>query len=193
LEGGGDSEYLKRRCREGFHKLLKRCGYAGRLPRLVARGGRSAAFNAFKIALAGAKKGDHVFLWIDSEDPMTDIEATWQHLQARDGWKRPRGAKDEQVLLMTTCMETMIAADRATLAEHYGSDLQISALPPLHKLEERSRDAIQDALALATRKCSNAYTKGKRSFEVLGKLDPATLNKYLPSFARVRRILEAAL
>ena len=66
-------------------------------------------------------------------------------------------------------------------------------LPALHDLEGRARDAIQNALAHATRKCSNAYTKGKRSFEVLGQLDPETLIKYLPSFARVRRILDASL
>ena len=193
LEGGGDSRDLQIRCREGFRKLLERCGYTGRMPKLVACGGRDAAFDDFKIALANAKKGDHVFLWIDSEDPMTDIEATWQHLQDRDGWKKPKGAKDDQVLLMTTCMETWIVADRATLTEHYGADLQESALPALNNLEGRARDAIQNALAHATRNCSNAYTKGKRSFQVLGRLDAATLSLYLPSFVRVRRILDASL
>jgi len=140
-----------------------------------------------------AAESDFVAFWIDSEDPVADIETTWEHLQARDHWDRPNGASNEQVLLMTTCMETWIIADRATLAKHYGSDLQASALPALHKLEERDRQAIQDALAHATRKCSNAYTKGKRSFDVLGQLDPATLSKYLPSFVRVRRILDASL
>jgi hypothetical protein len=193
LEGGGDSRDLQIRCREGFRKLLERCGFAGRMPRLVACGGRSLAFDAFKTGLTGARQGDFVALWIDSEEPLTDIEAAWEHLQARDRWDRPSGATNEQVLLMTTCMETLIVADRATLAEHYGADLQESALPALHNLEGRGRDAIQNALAHATRKCSNAYTKGKRSFEVLGRLNPATLSESLPSFARVRRILDASL
>ena len=159
----------------------------------MACGGRGAAFDAFKTALASVRGGEFVALWIDSEDPLADIEATWEHLQARDNWDRPKGATDEQVLLMTTCMETLIVADRDTLAEHYGAELQKPALPPLNNLEGRSRDAIQDALTRATRKCSNAYTKGKRSFEVLGQLDPATLSKHLPSFVRVRRILDASL
>jgi Domain of unknown function (DUF4276) len=195
LEGGGDSRDLQIRCREGFRKLLERCGYAGRLPKLVAKGGRGAAFDAFKTALASAGKGDFVALWIDSEDPVADIEATWGHLKARkdDGWDRPNGAADDQVLLMTTCMETWVVADRATLAEHYGPDLQESALPSLQNLEGRPRDAIQTALTHATRKCGNAYSKGKRSFEVLGQLDPATLSKYLPSFVRVRRVLNSRL
>jgi hypothetical protein len=141
LEGGGDARDLQIRCREGFHKLLERCGYAGRLPRLVPSGGRGAAFDAFKTALASARQGDFVALWIDSEDPMANIEATWEHLQARDHWARPNGATNEPVLLMTTCMETWIVADRATLAEHYGADLQESALPALHNLEGRARSS----------------------------------------------------
>lgn len=193
LEGGGDSRDLQIRCREGFRRLLERCSYAGRLPKLVACGGRGAAFDAFKTALASAREDDFVGLWIDSEDPMADIEATWEHLQARDQWDKPNGATNEQVLLMTTCMETWIIADRTTLTEHYGTGLQESALPPLHNLEGRPRDAIQNALTHATRKCSNTYTKGKRSFEVLGQLEPGTLSKHLPSFVRVRRVLDASL
>jgi hypothetical protein len=193
LEGGGDSNEGRIRCQKGFRKLLERCGYAGRMPRLVACGGRGAAFEDFQIALARARKGDFVALWIDSEDRMKDIEATWAHLRRRDGWARPEGATDEQVLLMTTCMEALIVADRQALADLYGADLQESALPSLHDLEGRSRQAIQDALTHATRNCRNAYSKGRRSFEVLARLDPATLSKHLPSFARVRRILDTVL
>jgi Domain of unknown function (DUF4276) len=114
LEGGGDSRDLPIRCLKGFRKLLERCGYLGRLPKLVACGGRSAAFDAFKTALSHTRKGDFVALWIDSEDPAADAEAAWEHLKARkgDGWKRPKRATDEQVLFMTTCMETWIVADR---------------------------------------------------------------------------------
>ncbi len=90
---------------------------------------------------------------------------------------------------MTTCMETGIVADRKTLAEHYGSRLQQSALPALDVLETRPRQVVQQKLAHATRKCSTAYAKGKRSFELLGKLSPAELKKRLPSFRRVARIL----
>ena len=97
LEGGGESDDLQIRCREGFRKLLERCGYLGRMPKLVACGGRGAAFDAFQTALASARKGDFVALWIDSEDPVADIEAPWKHLQARDHWDRPNGATDEQV------------------------------------------------------------------------------------------------
>ena len=90
-------------------------------------------------------------------------------------------------------METWVVADRATLQSHYGSELQDSALPALNNLESRSRDSIQDAIAHATQDCKNAYKKGKRSFQVVGKLDPDALQEHLPSFARCKRVLDAKL
>lgn len=192
LEGGGDSKELHSRCREGFRRLLERCGYQGRMPRLVACGARNSAFADFVSAHSGGI-AQYVALWVDSENALADLDKTWAHLKERDGWAPPAGASDEQVLFMTTCMETWLVADRSALKEHYGSKLQDSALPPLSELERCPRDTIQNSLAHATRQCSNAYAKGKRSFEVLGKLTPATLERHLPSFVRVRRILNARL
>jgi hypothetical protein len=189
LEGGGDSKELHARCREGFRKLLEKCGFVGHMPRLVACGGREATFDDFRTAHASKHAGDYVAMLIDSEEPVAEVTATWTHLAEHGDWPKPRQAADEQVLLMTTCMETWIVSDRAGLAAHYGKGLQTSALPPLVNMENRSRHDIQDRLMRATRKCSNAYAKGKRSFEVLASLDPATLEEHLPSFVRARRIL----
>jgi len=121
LEGRGDSKDLHIRCRQGFRKLLEHAGFKGRLPRLTACGGRDAAFGDFQTGHATKGNSDYVALLIDSEEPLDDLEAARQHLHRRDGWERPAGASDEQVLFMTTCMETWIVADRKTLAEHYGS------------------------------------------------------------------------
>lgn len=109
------------------------------------------------------------------------------------GWDRPDGASDEQVLLMTTCMETWIASDRPTLRKHYGANLQENALPSLQDMESRLRHAMQEALVHATRNCKNAYQKGKRSFEVLEKLRSEELRKHLPSFARCEHVLKRHL
>lgn len=163
------------------------------MPRLFACGGRNAVFEDFATAHANADDGDYVAMLIDSEDPMTDIERAWDHLRQRDRWPRPEGAEDEQVLLMVTCMETWIATDRSTLHSHYGNGLQASALPALTIMESRTRDSVQNALVRATRNCNNAYEKGRRSFEVLGKLDPDALQSHLPSFDRCKRILDEKL
>jgi len=193
LEGGGDSKELHIRCREGFRKMLENCGFKGRMPRLTACGGRAATFDDFQTAHATKSDSDYVAMLIDSEEPLNDIEAAWQHLNHHDDWIMPDGASDEQVLFMTTCMETWIVTDRTTLADHYGSKLQEPALPALNDLERRTRQEVQQKLAHATRNCVNAYAKGKRSFEVLGKLSPTELKKHLPSFRRMVRILTEEL
>jgi len=134
-----------------------------------------------------------VAMLIDSEEPVDDVEKTWSHLKERDNWEQPDGSVDEQVLLMVTCMETWVATDRAALRSHYDSDFQEAALPPLADMESRGRHAIQDAIKHATRNCGNAYRKDKRSFNILGNLDPDILDRHLPSFVRMRRILSKKL
>ena len=94
---------------------------------------------------------------------------------------------------MTTCMETWIVADRATLKDYYGQKLKESKLPPTTNLEGRGRSEVHDKLVDATRDCSNAYHKGKRSFVVVGQLMPTALEPLLPSFARAKRILNKNL
>jgi hypothetical protein len=190
---GGESKEDQIRCREGFRKLLEKAGFSGRMPRLSACGGRGSVFDDFKTAYALRKVGDYIAMLVDSEDPVEDLERTWEHLNRRDQWDKPVGASDEQVLFMTTCMETWIVTDRRALQEHYGHRLQENALPPLTNLENRNRHEVHDKLVHASRNCSNAYRKGKRSFELLAKLDPAVLKKHLPSFVRVDRILKAKL
>jgi len=191
---GGESKEDQIRCREGFRKLIGKLGFAEgkKMPRLSACGGRNAAFDDFKTAHGSSNKGDYIAMLIDSEDPVADGNTTWEHLKTRDNWDKPAGADDEQVLLMTTCMETWIVADRAALKEHYGHKLLENALPPLIDLEKRNRKEVHDKLTQATRNCTNAYAKGKRSFEVVGVLNPTALLS-LPAFARMARVLEDKL
>jgi len=198
IEGGaqGDnSKLLKIQCREAFHKLLERMDYGKRMPRLVACGGRQEVYDRFCNEHSSHKKG-YVAMWIDSEEPVGDPDAAWSHLEhvtTVGQWKRPKTARDDQVLFMATCMETWIVTDRQTLETHYGSKLQHNALPPLEKLERRNRHDVQDKLAHATRNCTNAYEKGKRSYTILGLLDPNVLEKHLQHFCRIRLILEKKL
>lgn len=189
IEGGGDSKLLKIRCREGFRGLFDKLDLEGRRPHLVACGGRDAAFEHFRT---GMNDEAFVALLVDSEEPVVR-ESQWEHLRERDNWVKPQGATDDQVLLMTTCMETWIVADRVALRRHYGSRLRETALPPTDNLEARTRHEVQTALVRATATCSNAYEKGKRSFRALAELSPNVLSALLPSFARIQRILEDKL
>ena len=195
VEGGGDSKELQTRCREGFTKLLKNSGFTSHLPRIIACGSRNGAYDNFKTEhLAG--KTFYVALLVDSEDPVVDGEKPWEHLKTRDNWECPTGATDDQVFLMTTCMETWIIADKAGLKrffERHKRCLRTAGLPATRDLETKDRHSIQDALEIATQDCTNAYAKNKRSFEALANVDPAELRKLLPAFARMERILNEKL
>lgn len=189
VEGGGSSA-VDRECRAGFKRLFEQCGFQGRLPRVFPSGARNAAFEDFKNH-AESKDQEFIALLVDSEDPVTDIERPWDHLRRRDGWAKPADSEDEQVMLMTTCMETWIVADRDTLRERYSrGGLNENALPPLTNLETRSRQDVQTRLGRAT---GGRYIKGVESFKVLGDLNPDTLDQHLRSFKRARRILNRQL
>ena len=192
LEGGGGKE-LDSRCREGFNKLLKKCGFEGRMPKLTASGDRNSAYKGFKSAHASASGQDYIAMLVDSEDPVKDVYSPWAHLVEREGWNVPPGATDEQVLLMATCMETWIVADGRALAAHYGQCLQRSALPAVNNLESKDAKTVQDSLFHATRNCTGPYDKGKKSYELLGQINPAAIDPLLPSFKRARDILDSKL
>jgi len=191
VEGGGGTNDLRRRCRDAFTRLLINCGYQERAFKIVACGPRNEAFKQFRLRFKNGQAENYIALWIDSEEPVADINKTWKHLATRDSsWIKPRAATDEQVLFMTTCMETLIAADRDTLKKHYGSRFKLNKLPPLARLEERRRDAILMALIQAS---GDKYEKGEESFRILAKLNPETLQSHLPSFHRTRQILNTVL
>ena len=148
LEGGGNRTEGNARCREGFRKLLERCGLSGRMPRLVASGSRNTAFDNFNTAHSNATGPEYVALLIDSEDRVSDIEETWEHLRRSDSWQKPRGAREDQVLLMTTCMETWIVADRTALREHFRSGSSTKCTPfadqPGKQVHERHTEQFGD-------------------------------------------------
>ena len=161
------------------------------MPRLVACGGREAAFDDFCTAHRGAA-GHFVAMLVDSEEPVADGERPWAHLHARDQWEKPHGAVDEQALLMITCMEAWIACDRSALRERFGEQFQATALPALRGLESTGRADLLRGLEHATRHCQVRYEKSRVSFEILGLVSPDVLSA-LPGFARVLRILEERL
>ena len=193
-EGGGPpGRATNIRCREGFTKLLENCGLDSRKFNVIACGGGGDAWNDFQDAHADASGEYYVGLLIDSEDAVADIDAPWKHLGDCHNWVKPTDAQDDQVLLMTRCMEAWIAADRTALSNHFGQSLRISELPDPDSLEELSPGSLNDVLESATRCCEEPFRKGRSSFTVLGRLNPNILEEHLPSFQRARRILKEKL
>jgi len=194
-----DSKELQSRCREGFRKLIEKTNVA-RNPAIVACGSRDQTFKKFKIAVSTASD-EYPLMLVDSEDPVKttdenpDSAEAWNHLKAGDNWDKPSSVANDQAQLMATCMESWIMADQPALSVFFGQHLQTSALLPEQNLEARARDEVQDKLVWATRDCGKdrSYAKGKRSFKILGHLNPETLKKHLPHFRRFASTLESHL
>lgn len=129
VEGGGNhNDALKTECRRAFTALLEKAGFTGRLPRVVACGGRRNAYEQFCTAIDGGE--GLAILLVDSEAPVA-TEDPWLHVAQRagDGWNRPAGATAEHLHLMVQCMEAWFLADRRALREYFGQGLQENALP----------------------------------------------------------------
>jgi Domain of unknown function (DUF4276) len=191
VEGGGDHNDLKIECRKGFTKFFEKAGLAGRLPQIVACGGRVRAFDHFQTAIRVADPQVFPLLLVDSEGPVEDTP--WRHLKRRvdDNWDRPEGARDDQAHLMVQCMESWLLADRECLAEFFGQGFSEKSLPARQRdLETIGKSEILASLAEATRKCKTKapYQKGKHSFVLLARIDPTNV---LEKSSHARRLLDA--
>ena len=179
VEGGGDEEKLKRKCRRGFGSFLEKAGLRGKLPRIVPCGSRQKAYNRFKTEYAG-DDGRIVMLLVDAEAPVTTA-GPWQHLQDRDRWQRPPGVTDDQCHLMVQVMESWFLADREALSAFYEQDFHSGSLPRNPNVEQIAKDDVLSRLESATRNTTKGrYSKGKHSFEILGCLDPAKVTSASP-------------
>ena len=187
LEGGGQSKDLRVRCRRGFRKLLERCGLGGRMPRLVACGGRQEAYD--RLAGQDFGSGEYLALWVDSEQPVKSLNKPWAHVQQHDRWKKPPGATDDNLLLVVTCLESWLAADPQTLQSYFGSGFRPQALPAVNALERTNAQATLARLEQAT---ARSYSNGKATFDLLARINPQALSA-LPGFRRCRDVLRKNL
>ncbi len=87
---------------------------------------------------------------------------------------------------MICCMETWFVADRKALGRYIGQHWRDNALPQWPQLEEVPKERVFDALDKATADCGRKrYAKGKRSFELLGEIEPAEVERHCPAAGRL--------
>ncbi|MFN8489248.1 MAG: DUF4276 family protein [Caldilineaceae bacterium] len=192
VEGGGQRDDLKTKCRQGFSKFFERAGFKGRMPRIVACGSRNDAYDSFCTALKQAKPDEFPILLVDSEEPFNPQSKPWPHLKVRDDWDKPENASDEHVYLMVRCMETWFLADRKCLEKFYGQGFHTNTLPQRTDIENISKQDIFTGLANATRHCKTkgSYDKGNHSFDILALLDPLLVVAVSP---HGKRLIESLL
>ena len=190
VEGGGTGRALRQACREGFSSFFRKAGLDERMPKVVACGSRTQAYNRFRVAI-GQRPADFIVLLVDSEGPVK-ADTPWAHLRERegDGWARPADAADRNVHLMVQVMESWFLADRECLASYFGNGFNGNALPaPQRPVEDVAKADVERTLRASTRPSRKGqYTKGRDSFALLRLLDAA---KVIAGSPHARRLIEA--
>lgn len=181
VEGGGDSKSLQIECRKGFRNFIEKAGLKGKMPSIIACGGRKNAYDSYCIAI---EYGEDAVLLVDSEAPLLNQNQQglpetwqpWQHLKQRqgDGWDKPKNSKDTDCHLMVQCMENWLLADRDTLKAFFGQGFADNQLPAATRLiESIDKNTAYEALAKASASCKTKvpYDKGEHSFKLLASID----------------------
>lgn len=177
VEGGGDSSSLKADCRKGFSQFFEKLGFKGKMPSIVACGGRLNAIDQFVNSLS---REDDVcsFLLIDSEDLLpqdfTDSKIFITNRDLKTGKLQfPRELDSNKIHLMVCCMESWLLCDVGAMSKFYGKDFnskKIMSLPS--NIESVPKSEIYSILDESTKNtAAGKYNKGRHSFELLGAID----------------------
>jgi hypothetical protein len=187
VEGGGDhNKALDTECRRGFREFFRKAGLEGRMPKVVACGGRGGAYDSFRTSHENAGNDDFPILLVDSEAPVAGVDP-WEHVRLRTGdeWQRPAGASPDQLHLMVQAMEAWFHADKERVQEYYGQGFRLAALSPRPDIDNIPKADLFAGMKLATRACQTKgeYSKGRHSFEILALIDPAKVRASSPVHA----------
>lgn len=179
LEGAGPRRAQQSQCRRAFARFFEAAGVQKR-PAIQPCGGRTEAYDAFRIAL---KTGGPVvvpLLLVDAEGPVAKGHSVWHHLKVHDGWNVPPGAQDDQAFLMVQVMESWFLADVAALRRHFGPGFVETPFRAWPALEDIPKQTVYDVLDKATRNCRHSYEKGDVSFAILSVIDPGRVAAACP-------------
>lgn len=192
IEGGGDDNETRTNCRQGFSEFFRKLLPGLPMPRVVSCGPREQAWSDFQAALRDPQVTP--VLLVDAEAPVHK-ESWWEHLKDRDRWERPKGADEEQVLLMIQCMESWLLADIDLLKSFYGTGFNEKAIPTTVDLADVDKPRLNAALKNATRnaKTKGEYHKTKHGLILVGKLDPGLLEQRAPHVGRLAAQLRTIL
>jgi hypothetical protein len=183
VEGGGDhNKALQTVCRKGFSEFIRKSGLGGRMPRVIACGGRQQAFESFRTAQDDEGMTSRPVLLVDAETAVNAANP-WEHVRHRTGdkWERPPGAAEDQIQLMVQTMEAWFHADREELQSFYGNGFRIGALSARAEVEMVPKADLFSGLRAATRDCQKGeYSKGAHSFQILARINPAKVRAASP-------------
>jgi len=193
VEGGGNNNAETVRCKRGFTEYCKKLAPVGRLPRIVACGGRDQAFDRFATDVARNKPDNLCVLLVDSEGPVEPGTSPAVYLHARDRWVLPQ-MQLHRLFLMVQAMEAWLLADRDRLAEYYGPNFRPNALRGDERhVEAIAKDDLEPCLIAASRDTTTKgrYNKGTHAFDLLATIDPAKVAASSPHAAEFHAFLRS--
>ena len=161
----------------------------GCLLRIFAGGSRGKTYSAFRDALDRAGQNDFIVLLVDSEGLVAGGSGPWHHLRNHDRWDKPEDATDDNAHLMVQCMESWFLADKDRLEAFFGRGFNRNALPGNQNIEEVAKADVLNGLKNATRQCQpkGEYGKARHSFEILSRIEPASV---LAASPHARRLVD---
>lgn len=184
VEGGGKNAALQTECRRALKKFFGKAGLKEERLKIIACGPRSSAYNQFsKMVSHRTSEAARICLFVDSEDALASGKPKWEHVRnrAEDKWKQPKDASEDQLHFMVECMENWFLADKEALEAYFGSSFRRKALPSNQNVEDISKKDVLDGLARASKGTQKgSYSKGKHSFKILARLDPAKVQQASP-------------
>ena len=171
VEGAGQDRDLSTECRRAFSLLVEHFG-VNRKPRFVCGGGRSQAYDKFKIFI---ERGVNVILLIDSEAPVGIDLSPWTFLKDSGvnwEWLDVSMERDADCHFMVQCMENWIIASSTTL-KIGGKNVPIQTKnAEADRPESITKGRVFSLLKAACRKAGQReYSKGDHSFAFLERID----------------------
>ena len=83
-------------------------------------------------------------------------------------------------------MEAWFLADKDCLAAYFGQGFNRNALPDRPEIEDVAKGDVLEGLKRATRHCKKGgYSKGRHSFDILERIDPAQVVTTSPHASRL--------
>jgi Domain of unknown function (DUF4276) len=184
VEGGGNTSTGKSAFRKGLTQFFLKTELKGKMPKIIACGARSNAYNAFCTALNEKNdNNDIIILLIDSEVTFSSEQSKWGFLkqQPNDKWEKPFNASEEHVYLMVQCMEAWLVADPDALAKYYGNNFRANLLPRCAS-RDIDKNTLYKTLAAATKNTTKkSYDKGSHPFDLLAEINPEKVFSSCPS------------
>jgi hypothetical protein len=154
----------------------------------VPEQGRQQTFDRFSSFFGRNESTIHLLV-VDSEGPIAQYGAVWQHLADRpgDGWTPPIGADNRHAHLMAEAMEAWFFADIERVEFYFGSNgFQSSALSSPKNVEDIPKAQHIDALNRAIRNTpKREYDKFRDAPKVLGAVRPEKVRERAPHCDRI--------